>query len=145
MDGWPCFILQPFLLSYISGGHQWATGDKSLFNLLCYTRYLPGLFTLVLSDELAQDEAEAEDYDLESLEPRGRRHAEDDDDDATLVGRRGDGHETISNDVVFEIGDEDGGSEDEDENKTKKRRTERSRNENGQLEERRGLVESRED
>lgn len=100
---------------------------------------------MVLSDELAQDEAEAEDYDLESLEPRGRRHAEDDDDDATLVSRRDDGHEAISNDVVFEIGDEDGGSEDEDENRTKKRRTERSRNENGQLEERRGLVESRED
>ncbi|KAF8700877.1 hypothetical protein AX14_000643 [Amanita brunnescens Koide BX004] len=100
---------------------------------------------LVLSDELAQDETEAEDYDLETLGRRGRRHPEDDDDDATLVGRRGDGHETISNDIVFEIGDEDGGSEDEDENKTKKRRTERSRISNGQLEERQGLVESRDD
>ena len=121
-------------------------GDKSLFYLLYITRdtYF-GLFTLVLSDELAQDETEAEDYDLETLGRRGRRHPEDDDDDATLVGRRGDGHETISNDIVFEIGDEDGGSEDEDENKTKKRRTERSRISNGQLEERQGLVESRDD
>jgi len=100
---------------------------------------------LVLSDELAQDEAEVEDYDLESFERRGRGHPEDEDDDATLVGRRGDGHETISNDIVFEIGDEDGGSEDEDENKTKKRRAERSRRDNGQGEESLGLVSGRED
>ena len=98
---------------------------------------------MVLSDELAQDETEAEDYDLESFGRRGRGHPEDDDDDATLVGRRGD--ETISNDIVFEIGEEDGGSEDEDENKTKKRRTERSRRDNGQGEESRGLVTGRED
>ncbi len=100
---------------------------------------------MVLSDELAQDEAEVEDYDLESFERRGRGHPEDEDDDATLVGRRGDDHETVSNDIVFEIGDEDGGSEDEDENRTKKRRMERSRRDNGQGEESRGLVTGRED
>lgn len=71
-----------------------------------------------MSDELAQDEEDAEDYDLEALEHRARA-GEDDDDDATLVGRRG--PDTVTEDqVVFEIGDEDGGSDD-DESPNKKR------------------------
>ncbi|KAK2461568.1 hypothetical protein APHAL10511_006031 [Amanita phalloides] len=91
-------------------------------------------------NELAQDETDAEDYDLESLE---RRTREDDDDDATLVSRRENGHQPISNDVVFEIGEEDGGSEDED--GTKSRRTGRRQGEIGHAEERRGLVMNRDD
>lgn len=97
-------------------------------------------FTLVLSDELAQNEAEAEDYDLEALEGRRGNNAEEEDDDATLVGRRENGREAASNDVVFDIGDEDPGSEDEDENKTKKRRMDRLASESRQSEEREGLV-----
>ena len=71
------------------------------------------MFTLAMSEELAQDEADAEDYDMDALErqPRSR----DDDDEATLVaGRRGHGPETVGEDsVVFEIGDNDL-SDDED-------------------------------
>jgi hypothetical protein len=63
-----------------------------------------------MSDEIAQDEEDAEDYDTEALELRSR--AMDDDDDATLVGRRG--PDTMADNVVFEIGDEDAGSDDED-------------------------------
>lgn len=66
-------------------------------------------------DEIAQDEEDAEDYDLEALEHRTR--ARDDDDDATLVGRRG--PDSLAEDqVVFEIGDE----EDEDEASPHKKR-----------------------
>ncbi|KAF8640627.1 hypothetical protein AX17_000287 [Amanita inopinata Kibby_2008] len=95
---------------------------------------------LVLSDELAQDEAEAEDYDLEALEQQTQGRVDDEDDEATLVGGRRVGHTHISNDVVFEIGDEDGGSDDEDANKAKKRRVERSSGENGEAVEREALV-----
>ena len=70
-------------------------------------------------DEIAQDEEDAEDYDLEALEHRTQ--ARDDDDDATLVGRRG--PDSLTEDhVVFEIGDEDAGSDEED-NSHKKRRS----------------------
>jgi hypothetical protein len=73
------------------------------------------MLTLAMFDELAQDEADAEDYDMEALErrPDGPGHpGELDDDDATLVGRRGPG--SIAEDrVVFEIGDEDAQSDDE--------------------------------
>jgi hypothetical protein len=77
------------------------------------------MFTLAMSDELVQDEADAEDYDLESLEHRGVHQPghDDDDDAATLVGGR---RPTAPADdrVVFEIGDEDAhGSEDDEEDK----------------------------
>lgn len=70
--------------------------------------------------ELAQDEEDAEDYDLEAMEHRTRaRGDDDDDDDATLVGRRG--PDTVADDeVVFEIGDEDGGSDDDDSPRAKR-------------------------
>ncbi|OJT15937.1 hypothetical protein TRAPUB_13361 [Trametes pubescens] len=86
-------------------------------------------------DEIAQDEEDAEDYDLESLEHRtdARGLHETDDDAATLVGR------PVGDDaVVFEIGDEDGaGSDDED--APKKRRGERERLD-GAEHEREGLM-----
>ncbi|KAJ3765918.1 hypothetical protein FB446DRAFT_425212 [Lentinula raphanica] len=56
-----------------------------------------------MSDELAQDEADAEDYDLEYLE-RGRGGR--DDDEATLRGDEH-GHPVGEDSVVFEIGDEE--------------------------------------
>jgi hypothetical protein len=78
------------------------------------------LSTLAMSDEVAQDEEDAEDYDLEAIQSRTQVREDDDEDDAaTLVGgRRGHNHNTSLSDdrVVFEIGDED---DDED---TKKRR-----------------------
>ncbi|KAE9400587.1 hypothetical protein BT96DRAFT_919422, partial [Gymnopus androsaceus JB14] len=55
-----------------------------------------------MSDEIAQDEEDAEDYDLESLE---HRHRGRDEDEVTL---RGDDHGPVADDdVVFEIGDDD--------------------------------------
>jgi len=74
---------------------------------------------LAMSDEIAQDEEDAEDYDLDAIQNRTQAREEDDDDDAaTLVaGRRGHQSNSVTDDqVVFEIGDED---EDED---AKKRR-----------------------
>lgn len=69
-----------------------------------------------MSDELAQDEEDAEDYDLEALERRTNLR---DDDEATLVGRRG--PDSVAEDhVVFEIGDED----DDEEAVAKKRHEE---------------------
>ncbi len=93
------------------------------------------VLTLAMFDEIAQDEEDAEDYDLESLEHRtdARGLHETDDDAATLVGR------PVGDDaVVFEIGDEDGaGSDDED--APKKRRGERERHD-GAEHEREGLM-----
>lgn len=70
-----------------------------------------------MSEELAQDEEDAEDYDLEAMENRtNTRVMDDDDDDETLVGSRRGGPASLTEDaVVFEIGDEDDhGSDDED-------------------------------
>ena len=67
-------------------------------------------YTLAMSDELAQEDEDAEDYDLEAIESRTR--SRDDDDDITLTDRRPLG--TVGEDtVVFEIGDQDL-SDDED-------------------------------
>jgi len=95
----------------------------------------------MLSDELAQDEEDAEDYDLEAIQHRTRLPDEDDEDDAaTLVGsRRGHPETAAGDDVVFEIGDED----EEDEEASKKRKApNRLSNENyqGTDAERQGLV-----
>lgn len=68
-----------------------------------------------MSDELAQDEEDAEDYDLDNLEGRPRLRT---DDDETLVGESGysrgtggrapgQGPNVGEDAVVFEIGDED--------------------------------------
>jgi len=88
-----------------------------------------------MSDEIAQDEEDAEDYDLEALD--GRIRAREDDDNATLVGGGRRGEATHVEDVVFEIGDEDPGSDGEDDVITKKRR---HSGQPGVEEERQGLV-----
>jgi hypothetical protein len=73
-----------------------------------------------MSDEIAQDEQDAEDYDLESMNHRTRLR--EDDDDATLVESQRQGPESVAGDhVVFEIGDEDAGSDGEDENSKRHR------------------------
>jgi hypothetical protein len=94
------------------------------------------MFTLAMSDEIAQDEADAEDYDLESFNPGPRER--DDDDDATLVGVQRGQPSSISEDhVVFEIGDEDAGSDGEDESKMRRPSREHGA---GKDEERQGLI-----
>jgi hypothetical protein len=99
------------------------------------------VFSLAMSDELAQDE-DAEDYDMANLEqgggrPRGPAHPDDDDDDedaATLVGgRAGHGSRVRDDQVVFEIGDEDGDEEDDE-------RKQRMRRLSGEHHEREGLI-----
>jgi len=95
---------------------------------------------LAMSDEIAQDEEDAEDYDLESMGPRGMVHDEDDDDAATLVGSRRGGRDAVADDnVVFEIGDEDGASDDEEEMKKRRRRLSGEQPRGGD-EERQGLM-----
>lgn len=89
-----------------------------------------------MSDEIAQDEEDAEDYDMEALEGRTRAR---EDDEATLVGGTRTVGGVTEDSVVFEIGDE-GGSDDED-SPTKKRRSERhSTDSHGGEDERRGLM-----
>ncbi|KAG5654686.1 hypothetical protein H0H81_007442 [Sphagnurus paluster] len=95
--------------------------------------------TLAMSDEIAQDEEDAEDYDLEALGERTR--VRDDDDNVTLVagsdpGRTGATH---TDEVVFEIGDEEPGSDGEDDIIAKKRRLS-GENHGGQEHERQGLM-----
>lgn len=136
--GWPSFTLQLSASSLSYGGQAKIIEDEfSPFSLL-----LPGLisfpFTLMLSDELAQDEEDAEDYDLEAIQNRTRLRDDDDDDAATLVGIRRD-HEAVSGDnVVFEIGDED---EDEEDGSKKRKVNNRLSGENHRdTDERQGLV-----
>lgn len=59
-----------------------------------------------MSDELAQDEEDAEDYDLEALESRGQPHPLNADGipEAPRSGRR---RGVGEDDLVFEIGDDD--------------------------------------
>ncbi|KAK1220015.1 hypothetical protein PQX77_017222 [Marasmius sp. AFHP31] len=64
-----------------------------------------GISTLALSDELPQDEADAEDYDLETMADHSGGRSRDDD-EATLVGGQR-GPSANDGNVVFEIGDDD--------------------------------------
>ena len=92
-----------------------------------------------MSEELAQEDEDAEDYDMEALERRTRLRDGDDDDDATLVGGRR-GHSPIVGDdaVVFEIGDHE---DDEDESKSPdKPRHKESGEHDGAAHEREGLM-----
>ncbi|KAL0951511.1 hypothetical protein HGRIS_008196 [Hohenbuehelia grisea] len=125
LDGWLALL---YLVAFAAIAYLWRPSENN-------RRY-------VMSDEIAQDEEDAEDYDLEALEHRHTRlRDEDDDDAATLVGERRGGAEPLRDDhVVFEIGDEDAGSDDEDGN-AKKRRLERKSSENHDAEdEREGLI-----
>lgn len=99
--------------------------------------YLSLASTLAMSDEIAQDEEDAEDYDLEALNRRTR--ARDDDDNATLVADRGRGGPAHP-EVVFEIGDEDPGSDGEDHVSAKQRRLSVERHGSMDNHERQGLM-----
>ncbi|KAL1760917.1 lung seven transmembrane receptor-domain-containing protein [Schizophyllum commune] len=143
LDGWLALL---YLVAFAAISYLWRPSEHNR--------------RLAMSEELAQDEEDAEDYDLESLERRGygRAHGEDDDDEdghrgrrrdddeATLVGgaSRGAPGPVVGEDaVVFEIGDED----DEDDDKTPKKRghAERLSGEQGRGEERQGLMRDRDD
>jgi hypothetical protein len=92
--------------------------------------HLSGISTLLMSDELAQDEEDAEDYDLDTIERQpdsALRRREDD--EATLVGGRGGPASMNEDSVVFEIGDEDAHdlSDDDDAHKSRHTSTEHAR------------------
>lgn len=141
MAGWLCCISLHSLPSHISGDHLPTTEDMSHSHSSIYSlAYFCLISTLAMSDEIAQDEEDAEDYDLESMGPRDRIPDEDDDDAATLVGSRRGGRDVVAEDnVVFEIGDEDGASDDEEEMKKRRRRLSGEQPRTGE-EERRGLM-----
>ena len=108
-----------------------------VFCLCCGPDHVP-FFTLAMSDEIAQDEEDAEDYDLEAIQHRSQMRDDDDDDDAaTLVGGRHGNPSSLQEEVVFEIGDED----DEDDDNNRKKKPERLSGENQRgREERQGLM-----
>lgn len=124
LDGWLALL---YLVDLVTIAYLW--------------RPSPNNRRLAMFDELAQDEEDAEDYDMEALERRtdalehGRDH--DDDDTATLVGR---GPGSMAEDaVVFEIGDEDAHELSEDEDPAKKA-ARRTAHHDGEEHEREGLM-----
>ncbi|KAF9269939.1 hypothetical protein L218DRAFT_975984 [Marasmius fiardii PR-910] len=93
LDGWLALL---YLVSFSTIAYLWRPSENNR--------------RLAMFDEIAQNEEDAEDYDLEAIEHRTRAR---EDDEATLVGgQRGPGP-VIEDNVVFEIGDEDPGSDDE--------------------------------
>jgi hypothetical protein len=125
----------PLGTSPIYGDRRPTTADKFPFSIipqLSSTDHLSGISTLLMSDELAQDEEDAEDYDLDTIERQTdsvlRRR---EDDEATLVGGRGGAASMNEDSVVFEIGDEDAHdlSDDEDAHKSRHTSTEHPRDE----------------
>jgi hypothetical protein len=89
-----------------------------------------------MSDELAQDDEDAEDYDLDAIERRTEARRRDDD-EVTLVGGRGTA--SINEDaVVFEIGDEDAHdlSDDDDVHKSRHASMEHAREDGDHADER---------
>ncbi|KIO08627.1 hypothetical protein M404DRAFT_23146 [Pisolithus tinctorius Marx 270] len=92
-----------------------------------------------MSDEIAQEDEDAEDYDLEALQDRT---AAREDDEITLVNNRREPEPLAENHVVFEIGDEDAGSDDEGDATKKRRGGERKSVEelDGSTDEREGLM-----
>jgi len=93
-----------------------------------------------MSDELAQDEEDAEDYDLDAIESRTDALRRDDD-EVTLVGGRGTA--SVNEDaVVFEIGDEDAHdlSDDDDARKSRHTSSEHVREDADNADERAGFL-----
>ncbi|THH02573.1 hypothetical protein EW026_g325 [Hermanssonia centrifuga] len=119
---------------------QWWLLDGWLALLYLVDFIAIAISTLAMFDELAQDEEDAEDYDMEALERRteAMEGHQDDDDAATLVGGRRPG--IMAEDaVVFEIGDEDAQELSDDEDNTKKRHVQSGRGDDGEDYEREGL------
>lgn len=144
LDGWLALL---YLVDFTTIAWLWRPSPNNrryVFPKKCFFGCETNLLvsTLAMFDEIAQNEEDAEDYDLEAIERRTEARAAVDieDDAATLVGHRGPG--SIAEDaVVFEIGDEDAQelSEDEDPASAKKRRAPHTA-QDGQEFEREGLM-----
>ncbi|KAH9950867.1 lung seven transmembrane receptor-domain-containing protein [Amylocystis lapponica] len=129
LDGWLALL---YLFDFVAIGYLWRPSPNN-------RRYM--VSTLAMFDELAQDDEDAEDYDLEAIERRtdARGMLNDDDDTATLVGQHGG---AVGEDaVVFDIGDEDAPelSDDDEATIAKKRRAQAEQHE-GTEHEREGLM-----
>jgi hypothetical protein len=129
LDGWLALL---YFAAFASIAYLWRPSENNR--------------RLAMSDELAQDEEDAEDYDLEALERRtaarsgGDDDEYDDDDDATLVSRRGPA--SLADDgVVFEIGDQEEEESDDEEPGHRRKPERQSPREAGAEHERRGLME----
>jgi len=127
LDGWLALL---YFAAFASIAYLWRPSENNR--------------RLAMSDELAQDEEDAEDYDLEALERRtSARSGEDDesdDDDATLVSRRGPA--SLADDgVVFEIGDQEEEESDDEESGHRRKPERRMSREAGTDRERQGLME----
>ncbi|KAK0466467.1 lung seven transmembrane receptor-domain-containing protein [Desarmillaria tabescens] len=126
LDGWLALL---YLAAFVTIAYLWRPSENN-------RRYVSFFAYESMSDEIAQDEEDAEDYDLEALESRTRAR---EDDEATLVGGTRAVGGVTEDSVVFEIGDEEGASDDED-SPTKKRAGRRSTDSHGREDERRGLM-----
>ncbi|KAF8078867.1 lung seven transmembrane receptor-domain-containing protein [Lyophyllum atratum] len=138
LDGWLAVL---YLAAFISIAFLWrpSANNRRYVSQISHKRVLMILLfksTLAMSDEIAQDEEDAEDYDLEALDNRTR--IRDDDDNVTLVADR-QGGPAPTDDVVFEIGDEEPGSDGEDDVSAKKRRLS-GENHRSEEHERQGLM-----
>ncbi|KAG7452349.1 uncharacterized protein BT62DRAFT_1071496 [Guyanagaster necrorhizus] len=138
LDGWLALL---YLFAFVTIAYLWRPSENNRRYVLLFScgalTYWPGMSTLAMSDEIAQDEEDAEDYDMEALESRTRAR---EDDEATLVGATRTVGGVTEDSVVFEIGDEEGGSDDED-SPTKKRYSQRHSTDGHDGEdERRGLM-----
>ncbi|KAG7098919.1 hypothetical protein E1B28_000816 [Marasmius oreades] len=125
LDGWLSLL---YLVSFSIIAYLWRPSENNR--------------RLAMFDEIAQNEEDAEDYDLEAIEHRTR--AREDDETMPVGGQRGSGP-VAEDHVVFEIGDEDPGSDDE--HTPSYRRLERSSGEqdNGGEDERKRLMHGRDD
>ena len=151
LDG---FLVLLYFIVFTAIAYLWRPSDNNaryvyFSSLPAIEAYLHLKSTLAMSDELAQDEEDAEDYDLEAIQSRTR--ARDEDDNETLVGSRRGGAEPLPGEsVVFEIGDDD---DEDDVTPRNKQHHKRLSGENDQYrpvggrddEERRGLVDRRDD
>jgi len=94
-----------------------------------------------MSDEIAQDEEDAEDYDMDALESRGQPHPLNADGiPQALPGSR---RSLVEDDVVFEIGEERDSDDEEGQRRTPRSgRPQKSDDLEGGREEREGLMSS---
>lgn len=118
LDGWLALL---YLVDIMAISYLW--------------RPSPNNRRLAMFDEIAQDEEDAEDYDMEALERRTEANHMGMDDDAVTLVDRGPGA-VGADEVVFEIGDDTHDASD-DEDSHKKRR---GVHEGGEEHEREGLM-----
>lgn len=136
----PFSSLSPFGQLPIFGVRLKITADKYSYLPILKSCLFCCAITLAMSEELAQEDEDAGDYDLETIQRRAG------DDEITLVDNHTGPVSLGESHVVFEIGDEDAGSDDEADPAVKRRRGDDRKSteaHEGSTDERRGLMEER--